>query len=170
MQLDKSVLMGLLEQVDKELGMKIKLIAVGGTAMTLLDLKPSTIDIDFDLSSEDAEELEMALKTIPHGFRVDVFRDGMIFSQQLPVDYAGKCIDVKTSLENIKLYALHPLDIVVTKIGRLNERDLQDIRACIEKFGLTKGQIEKRANLVEYTGREENYRINLQHVLGKFFG
>ncbi len=169
MRFEKGRLIGFLEQVDKELGRRIKIIAVGGTAMTLLDLKPSTIDIDFDLSSEDAGELERALKAIPHGFRVDIFRDGLIFSQQLPEDHFKKSLPVKTGLKNIRLYALHPLDIVVTKIGRLNERDLQDIEACVERFGLTKEQIEERANLVEYVGREENYKTNLQHVLERFF-
>lgn len=161
--------MGFLKRIDKELSRRIRLIAVGGTAMTLLDLKLSTIDIDFDLNSEDANELERVLKAIPHGFRVDIFREGLIFSQQLPGDHFKKSIPVKIGFKNIMLYALHPLDIVVTKIGRLNERDLQDIEACIEKFGLTKEQIEERANLVEYVGREENYKTNLRHVLERFF-
>jgi hypothetical protein len=169
MRFEKGTLMGFLKRIDKELGRRIKLIAVGGTAMTLLDLKPSTIDVDFDLKNENAEELESALKAIPHGFKIDIFREGMIFSQQLPEDHFKKSILIKTGFKNIMLYALHPLDIVVTKIGRLNERDLQDIKACIEKFGLTKEQIEKRAEHVEYVGREENYTTNLRHVLIKFF-
>lgn len=169
MQLDKSMLMGLLEQVDNELDRMIKVIAVGGTAMTLLDLKPSTIDIDFDLSSRDAKELERALKAVPHGFRIDIFRDGLIFSQQLPEDHFAISIPIGTDFKNIELRALHPVDIVASKIGRLNERDLQDIESCIGKFGLTKEQIEERARLVEYVGREENYMINLRNVLSRFF-
>lgn len=169
MRFDKSKLMGFLEQIDKELGRRITVIAVGGTAMTLLDLKPSTIDVDFDLNDEDADELERALKTVPHGFRIDIFSNGLIFSQQLPEDHFRKSIPVKT-FKNIVLYALHPLDIVLTKTGRLNERDLQDIGACIEKFKLTGEQIDERAKLVEYIGREENYRANLRYVLKKFFG
>ena len=169
MQFDKSMLMGFLGRVDKELRRSIILIAVGGTAMTMLGLKPSTIDIDFDMTAEDAEELERALKSIPHGFRIDMFRDGMIFSQQLPDDHFSKSIPIKTELKNIEFHALHPVDIVVTKIGRLDERDLDDIAACIEKFGLTKQEIEERAKLVTYVGKEENYRINLRHILKKFF-
>jgi hypothetical protein len=129
--------MEFLEQVDKELKRNIKVIAVGGTAMTLLGLKPSTIDIDFDMTAEDAEELERALKFVPHGFRIDIFRNGLIFSQQLPEDHFSRSIPIRV-LKSIEIYALHPLDIVLTKTGRLNERDLQDIEACIEKFGLVK--------------------------------
>lgn len=165
----KEDLIGFLKAVDENLEKKINIVAVGGTAMTLLGLKPSTIDIDFDLKSGDAEELKKALRTIPHGFRIDIFGDGLIFSQQLPDDHLERSIPVKAGFRKIGLYALHPLDIVVTKIGRLNERDVQDIGACIESFGLTRKQIEERANQVEYIGREENYRINLRNVLKRFF-
>ncbi|MGA2789468.1 MAG: hypothetical protein ABSF00_01735 [Candidatus Bathyarchaeia archaeon] len=41
-RLGSRVLLGFLEEVDKELGRKITLIAVGGTALTLLGAKPST--------------------------------------------------------------------------------------------------------------------------------
>ena len=161
--------MALLEAIDKELNKPIKLIAAGGTAMTLLGLKPSTIDIDFDLASEDAEELKSALKRIPHGFRIDIFRDGMIFSQQLPEDYPAKCIEIKSNFKRIMIFALHPLDIIVTKIGRLDERDLEDIGSCINKFRITKEQIEERAALVEYVGRRENYEDNVRHTVKRFF-
>ena len=72
-------------------------------------------------------------------------------------------------LKNIELKALHPVDIVVTKIGRLDERDKQDIEACIKRYKLTKSQVTRRAKQIEYVGKEENYRTNLQYVLSKFF-
>jgi len=93
----------------------------------------------------------------------------MIFSQQLPDGHLERSIPVKTSFRKIRLHALHPLDIVASKIGRLNERDLQDIEACIREFKLSKGEIEKRARQVEYVGREENYIINMNYVLKRFW-
>ena len=72
MPLDKSGLIGLLTAVDEELEKKITLVAAGGTAMTLLDLKPSTIDIDFTGPKEDIEEFNRIQKSIPHGFKVDI--------------------------------------------------------------------------------------------------
>lgn len=162
--------MEFLKGIDKTLEREINLVAVGGTAMTLLGLKPSTIDIDFDLTSKDSRELNKALDATPHGFRIDIFGDGLIFSQQLPDDHMERSIPIKARFRNIKLYALHPLDIVVTKIGRLNQRDSEDIEACIRRFGLTKKEVEERAKQVEYIGRDENYRINLRCVLKRFFG
>lgn len=169
MQFDKSRLFDFLEVLDKELDKKITLVATGGTAMTLLDIKPSTVDVDFTIPRESIKEFENALRKVPHGFKIDYWTDGMVFSQSLPDDYLEKSKLIKTGFKNIRLYALDPLDIVVTKIGRLDERDLQDIEDCIKRFKLAKKQVEKRARLVGYVGREENYRINLRHVLKRFF-
>ncbi len=169
MPLDKGRLSGFLEVLDKELKRKITLVAAGGTAMTLLDLKPSTIDIDFIVPSEHAQEFKQALSNVSHGFRIYCWEDGMVFSQILPKDYVKKSIAMKTKTKNIELKALHPLDIVVTKIGRLDARDIQDIEACIRRFKLTKNQITRRASKIQYVGREENYQINLQHVIKRFF-
>ena len=73
MPLDKSELLNFLEELNKELGRKITLIAVGGTAMTLLDLKPSTMDIDFTIPSSDFPEYKRAEKNVPHGYKIDVY-------------------------------------------------------------------------------------------------
>ena len=169
MAIDKNRLLDLLSEVDKNLMKKMSIVAVGGTAMTLLDLKTSTIDIDFNASKDDVKELRRAFDSIQHGFRVDLFVEGMIFSQLLPDDYLEKCIPVKTKFVNIRLLALHPIDIVVTKIGRMNERDVEDIKSCIRKFKLVKKDVEKRALQVVYVGREENYRINLDYALKSLF-
>jgi hypothetical protein len=107
------------------------------------------------------------LSSIPHGFKVDCWEDGIVFSQILPDDYLERSIKIK-KMKRIQLRALHPVDIVVTKIGRLDTRDKQDIEACIKKFKLTKNQISRRAETVSYVGREENYKINLNHVLNNF--
>lgn len=170
MPFDKTSLIDFLEVLDKEFSRKVTLVAVGGTAMTLLNLKPSTIDVDFTIPHEDVREFENVIKKVPHGFKIYYWTDGMVFSQILPDDYLKKSIPIKTRLKNISLKALHPLDIIVTKIGRLNEKDLQDIEICIKKFKLKKKHIESRTKLVEYIGHEESYQINLRCVIKNFFG
>jgi ABC-type phosphate transport system auxiliary subunit len=168
MPLDKSRLFEFLGVLDNEMSREITVVAVGGTAMTLLDLKPSTRDIDFTAPGKDFDEFERVLKSVPHGFEVQGWRDGTVFSQTLPEDYLEKSKPI-ADFKHIHLKALHPVDIVVTKIGRLNQRDLQDIEVCIEKFKLSKTQVKERANQVQYVGREEHYKYNLQYVLKKFF-
>jgi hypothetical protein len=58
--------------------LRITLVAVGGTAMTLLHLKPSTIDVDFCLDKKDAILFKEAMP--PSKFKVDIFIGGFIFS------------------------------------------------------------------------------------------
>lgn len=161
--------MDFLEEIDKELEKRITLVAVGGTALTLLGAKPSTIDVDLTLPPDDYDEFQRALARVAAGFDVHCFQGSMIFSQDLPDDYLDKSSPVKTKMKNIELRTLSPLDIVVTKIGRLDQRDKEDIAACIRKFGLIKEQVAERAKQVSYVGREENYEINLKYALANLF-
>jgi hypothetical protein len=166
--LDRKVLIEFLKQVDKELIRNIILVAVGGTALTLLNAKSSTRDIDFTIPSKHYEYFQRALKETAHGFTVDYWPDGTVYSQTLPDDYLRRSRKIR-KMKHIRLKALHPVDIVVTKIGRLDKRDKQDIQTCIRKFKLAKTQVAKRAKMVEYVGRPENYGINLHYVLRNFF-
>lgn len=99
--------MEFLEEIDKELSSKITLVAAGGTAMTLLDVKPSTIDMDFTGPADSTRELNAVLEILQPGFRFDCWPDGMVFSQTLPDDYLRKGIPIETALKHIELRALH---------------------------------------------------------------
>ena len=170
MPCDRSALFDFLSVLNEDLTRKIILVAVGGTAMTLLDLKPSTIDIDFTIPGCDRIEFEQALKINPPGYKVDRWTDGYIFCQTLPKDYLEKSIKIK-EFSHISLRAIQPVDIIVTKIGRLNDRDIQDIEFCIKKCNVSEAKIKERALLVlpTFVGPEENYRYHLDLVIERFF-
>ena len=169
MSLDNTKLFDFLGEIDKELPRKIIVVAVGGTAMTLVNAKPSTIDVDFTILGEDYDEFERAKKIVQPGFRVDVFRDGAVFVTILPDDYLDKSKSIATNLKNIDLRALDPVDIIITKIARLDGRDEQDIESCIANFQITQKQIEQRAKNMNCAGNDEVFVNNLKTVLGKFF-
>lgn len=169
MSLDNTKLLDFLGEIDKELSRKIVIVAVGGTAMTLLDAKPSTIDVDFTIPGEDYDEFERAKKIVQPGFRVDIFRDGAVFVTILPDNYLKKSKIIATKLKNIDLRALNPVDIIITKIARLDGRDEQDIESCITNFQITQKQIEQRVKDMNYAGNDEVFMDNLKTVLEKFF-
>jgi hypothetical protein len=167
--LDKTGLFNLLATIDGQLRRKITIVAIGGTALTLLDVKESTIDIDLSFPDNDLEEFEKALKMLPKpGFRIHYFSDGDIFGVTVPDDYLKKSPSVK-KFKRIELRALSPIDVVVTKIARLNPRDKQDIEACTKRFRLSEEEIKTRAGQVELAGSEEQYKANLHLVLNAIF-
>lgn len=169
MSLDNAKLLDFLGEIDKELTHKIVVVAVGGTAMTLLNAKSSTIDVDFTIPSEYFGDFQHAKDIVQPGFKVDLFHDGAVFVNMLPEDYLKRSTLIKTRLKNIELRALHPVDIIVTKIGRLDGRDEQDIESCIKKFKIKKSQIVKRASQMGYATEDKVFQSNLQIVLKKFF-
>jgi len=73
-------------------------------------------------------------------------------------------------LKNIDLRALAAADIVVTKAGRRDQRDIDDIEACIRKFKLTRNSIVRRGKQVEYVGNQDVFDYNLESVTARFFG
>lgn len=87
----------------------------------------------------------------------------------LPEDYMKKSKPIRTKLKNIQLRALDPVDIVVTKITRLDGRDEQDIESCIKKFKLKKNQIKKRAAQLGYAANDKVFQNNLEIVVENFF-
>jgi len=163
-----SRLLAFLALVGEELPRRIILVAAGGTAMTLLNVKRSTRDLDFTGPRADIELFKGTLRGIPHGMKVDAWPDGRIFSQFLPSDYLKRSRKVR-DVGNIDLRALHPVDIVVTKIGRLDERDRQDIEDCIRTFTLSRSAVARRARQVEYVGNPENFEYNVEWALRRFF-
>ena len=54
----KEELLPYLEDMDRFLKKKVTLVAVGGTAMTLLNLKDSTKDIDFCAETKEGCEIK----------------------------------------------------------------------------------------------------------------
>nr|MDO8087342.1 hypothetical protein [Candidatus Sigynarchaeum springense] len=110
MPLDKGSLIDFLKVLDGELEEHVTIVAAGGTAMTLLDLKTSTVDVDFTIPANNKAVLERILRTIPHGFKIDMWANGLVFSQQLPPDYLERSIEIIT-LDHVVLKALDPVDI-----------------------------------------------------------
>ena len=161
----KQDLLKWLSKIDKKLNKEITLVAVGGTAMTLLGLKPSTIDIDFCISSKDKKEFQ---RVLDKKFKVDIFIDGFIFSEQLPHDYIQKSKEI-LKLDNIILKALSSVDMIITKAARLNARDEEDI-AALARY-VSKEELMKRFKQIvkTYAGNEALYRQNFGVVIKRFF-
>lgn len=162
-------LLAWLKQIDKKLTKKMIITAVGGTALTLLGLKPSTRDVDFCIQSKDLAIFKRLTKNAK--FKVDIFTDGFIFSEQLPDDYMEKSRKTSNDLKNISLRTLSPVDIILTKAARYNERDEEDIATITKANKINKRELVKRFNDIvsTYAGSEEDYKHQFNLILKRHF-
>lgn len=168
-ELDASDLLEFLEIIEEHLVEPITLVAAGGTALTLLDAKPSTIDIDFTGPAASITAFRQAASMEPHGYGIDTWPDGTVFMVNLPEDYLERSRRIETGLKRIELRALHPVDLIVTKIARCDARDRDDIRRTREQFRITVSEVEDRVPEIVYVGSEEAYESNLQTAIRECF-
>jgi hypothetical protein len=163
-------LLQFLESFDPELTRRILLIAIGGTAMTLLGIKASTKDIDFNIpSEEDFKEFSRVRDKIKPGVKIDCWSSNTIFSEILPEDYIKIAIEYPSNLQKIEIKLLNPIDIACSKISRFNESDREDIKDCIGKTGITRTQMRKRAHKYSQAGSERIFNENLEYILENMF-
>jgi len=138
-----------LSAVNSILRRKINLVACGGTAMTLLNVKPSTIDIDFLVPRED--EHTYLIKTLKSAgyeeiitdrrlksateFLYDLFRGQSVYSTELLEDpLAGENNLFINEWSNIYLGCLNYYDLIITKLFRGAETDYRDIYLLWQKI------------------------------------
>jgi len=85
------------------------------------------------------------------------------------MDYLKIAIKYKYNFDKIELYILNPIDIVCSKIARLSDRDIEDIKQCIKHYNIRKSQIKERAMQYEHAGSDEVFNQNLEYVLETLF-
>jgi hypothetical protein len=165
---------------------KIRLIACGGTALTLLGYKPSTVDVDFLVPIEDeykrlVQFLEQAGYEQVSGHRwkksgetivFDLFVGNSVYTTALldsPLE-PGKNRKIR-EFKKIYLGVLNPIDLIITKLFRGHGVDFEDCRLLFEKEKVNMVDLEKRyKETASYEIGEEkvlkNFEVFLQRLKG----
>ncbi|MBI3307609.1 MAG: hypothetical protein HYZ84_07385 [Candidatus Omnitrophica bacterium] len=163
---------------------KIHLIACGGTALTLLGYKPSTVDVDFLIPIESEYKrlikfLEQAGYEQVGGHRwkraneiivFDLFVGNSIFTTGLldsPLD-VGKNTKIR-EFNKIYLGVLNSIDLIISKLFRGKEVDFQDCKLLLENEKINMAELEERyRETAKYeTGEAKvlrNYEVFLQRL------
>lgn len=169
-RISRKELLYALSLFDKNLNKDILLIAVGETAMILLGIKDSTNDIDFNIpSNDDFREFNRVNNKIKLDIKIDSWSSNMIFSETLPEDYIKSAIEYKTTFKKIDIWILNPIDIICSKISRLDDVDMEDIKDCIKYASITKVQLIKRASLYSRAGSDDIFEQNLKYIIENMF-
>ena len=161
-QVDKTTLLNTLSLWNRYLKRTVRIIACGGTALTLLNLKESTKDVDF-LIPEQSEYryliknmMDLGYKQTTEtgwqknqGFILDLFVGKTIFTTELlesPLE-PGNHIPYK-EFSSIYLGILNYYDLIISKLFRFTPVDTDD---CVTLF------------------KEKNKEINLDKLKSRFF-
>ena len=140
-RIDKQALFDVMEQWNRFLKRKVHLIACGGTAMTLLNVKPSTKDIDFIVpKTAEHDYLLTVLKQLGYGqttqhgwqrqgdpFIFDLFRGKRIHTTEL-LESPLKEGNHKKLKEYSHVYIgiLNEYDLIASKLMRGTGVDFDD--------------------------------------------
>lgn len=144
-RLDKNRLLNILSAWDGHLNKRVRLVACGGTALTLMDIKESTKDIDLLIPEADEYKyLVRILKDLGYerktgagwvrgdGFIFDLYVGKTIFTTELlesPL-IQGNNIPLK-EFAHIYLGILNYYDLMISKIFRGTTVDMDD---CLALF------------------------------------
>ena len=160
-------------QLIADLGEKIDLYAIGGTAMVIENIKESTKDIDF-MTTTPQKEMRRLLtlaglkeedqsaacnKWYLGTTRIDLFYDGFVLNLQLSQDWKEQSKFIR-QVGLIKLLRMGWRDIIFTKLDRNEPRDIEDCKDII-----TAQKISMKKLKAEYEEFAEN---SIAHYKEKF--
>ena len=139
-RLDKQGLWTILEGWDTYLPRRVHVVACGGTALTIQDLKESTKDVDFLVPEDEAYiALIQTIKRLGYrqatgsgwarddGYIFDLFAGKTIFVTELlesPLE-EGNHIPIK-AFKKLSVSALNDYDVIISKMFRGSAVDMED--------------------------------------------
>jgi len=176
-RLTSSELMATIDNWDELMNFHVRLIACGGTALTLLKIKESTKDIDFVVPVvTEYEKLMKFLKAIGYRekggglehpddpyFLYQFWSGNRVFTTDLldsPLD-VGKHIVIR-KWRHIYLGALNLVDVIITKMFRGTGVDVDDCLAVFET-----GQVDADELLKRYF-EAASYDLNPDKMMQNF--
>jgi len=182
-RLNKQTLTELLGQWNAFLRRKVHLVACGGTALTLMDIKPSTKDVDFMVPVE--TEYRYLIKTLKDlGYQQQTgsgwHKSGNLFVFDLFVGQRIHTTDLMTSplekgnhmlfkeFSHLYIGILNPYDLIASKLFRGTAVDFEDclmlMKSRKESINLTR--VEQHVKeLASYDISEKRIVENLEYFL-----
>jgi len=180
-RIDKNNLWTILEIWDSYLPGKVHLIACGGTALTIQNIKPSTKDVDFLVPvGKEYETLIHTIRRLGYSqitgsgwasnkdyFIFDLFPGNKVYITELlesPLK-KGNNISIK-AFKKIYVGALNDHDLIITKMFRGSSVDIEDCMAIIHSRG-KKFDVERLKSRYEETAQ---YDINPERMMQNLDG
>lgn len=136
-----------LKDVDSALSRRVDLRCLGGFVLTTLyGLPRVTGDIDYiEVKPREAvneiEEVGGPGSALAKKYRVNFQHVGIA---DRPEEYESRLQELKLNLRNLKLWALEPYDLLLSKLPRNSPKDREDAKYLIRKLNLEFGIFNDR--------------------------
>lgn len=137
-----------LSEVDKSLSKPVEIHCLGGFILTVLYGVPRTTgDLDYITvipgnAYSELEQLAGRDSTLARRHKVYFQHAGGI--TDLPEDYEERLVDLNLGLKNLRLRALEPYDLVLSKLSRNNPKDRDDVKYLAAKLNLSFAALYER--------------------------
>lgn len=176
-QTNANELFQLLESISKYVEREVDMYALGGTALTILGIKPSTLDIDINIDSHEQYLYvcsifeQIGFKQIggirwqtQEGLFFDLFEGSNILGTVLLPDCLEKSSFIR-SFGKIRLYTLSLYDIIISKLARGDMRDFEDIKRIFDKQNINLSELVERYKETMETSIVSNYKQKLLDLI-----
>ena len=167
----------LLDSISQFIEIPLNFYALGGTALTILNLKRSTLDIDINIDSEKEykyictlfERIGFERKgpirwITQEGLAFDLFYGSYILGTDLLKDCLKKSKFIR-SFGNLKLYTLSLYDIIISKLARGEIRDFDDIKSILDNETLDVNELIFRYHATMETSIVANHKQKLLDLI-----
>jgi hypothetical protein len=165
----KEDIINFLKEVDENIENmhKVPVYIMGGAAMLLgYGSERSTRDIDLILTDECKSLLKLAGRDSPlskrhKGLYLDTPAPGQYRISEKFEKYA--IIYEKNIFKKLEIYILDPYDIILTKISRLEDKDILDIIHLFKKNRLSMEKLERKfkKSLTTFSEKTDDYHFDV---------
>lgn len=135
---DKSLLINALKELDKHVTYHFKIVIVGGAAMIIhFGATRATRDVDAIVEGDNLREIKKASRIVADKFQLDEdwLNDNVKgFATILPTDFHKRIKRLELGLYNIEIFVLGIAEQLIMKIVALREQDLEDIEVLLPQL------------------------------------
>ncbi len=136
--MDKSLLINVLKELDKQVTDNFRIVIVGGAAMIIhFGSTRATRDVDAIVEGDNLREIKNASKIVAETFHLndDWLNDSVKgFASILPPDFQKRITKLELDLKNLEIFVLGIAEQMIMKIVALREQDLEDIEVLLPQM------------------------------------
>ena len=163
-----------LAEVDQSLSDVVELHCVGGFVLTAVHGIPrTTADLDYisAVPHEFTEDIDkIAGRNSPLALKHKVFLQAVGGVSDYPEDYESRLTTLPLGLTRLILRILEPYDLLLSKLTRNSPKDMQDVRALVQKLNLNFDVLKKRFQVeMSWVANRERHKQTLDGFWKDYF-